>query len=261
MNILARYIVPTTTTFIMSMCGMCVAPSALGQGSRPGTVIGATSMIDDAPGKSKAGSELEHSKLKIPAAPIVQSSADRIKLGVQMAQDLMKAMKFSESLAKLAELDGVSDKTASDIYLIERTRVAVASSAGDQTLLNRSLEAVIATGQAPANETIEFAELLARNYFNQKNFPKAITWSTRYFNEGGTDVGMRRALVLSYYLNNDYARATQEVSADIQAEEKAGIKPSEEQLRVLISSAQKLDDKVAYATALEKYAAYYPKAK
>ena len=260
MKYLARCITPITPTLVMVL-GMSFASCVLGQGSAPGTIIGATSMIDDAPGKSKAGSELERSKLKTPPTPKAQTSRDRIKLAVQMAQDLMKAMKFSESLAKLAELDSFAEKTASDVYLIERTRVAVASSAGDQTLLNRALEAVIATGQAPANEQTEFAELLARNYFNQRNFAKAITWATRYFSEGGTDAGIRRALVLSYYLNNDYARATQEVSADIQAEERAGTRPSEEQLRVLVSSAQKLDDKPAYAIALEKYATYYPKKK
>ena len=257
----ARYITLTATTLIIVVLGMSFAPCVLGQGSAPGTIIGATSMIDDAPGKSKAGSELERSKLKTPPTPQAQTSTDRVKLAVQMAQDLMGAMKFPESLVTLAELDSVADKTASDIYLIERTRVAVASLTGDQILLNRSIEAVIASGQAPATERTEFCELLVRNYFNQKNFPKAIAWSTRYFSEGGTDADIRRALVLSYYLNNDYARATQEVSADIQAEERAGIRPSEEQLRVLVSSAQKLDDKAAYATALEKYAAYYPKKK
>ncbi len=257
----ARYTTPTATALIMVVLGMSFAPCVLGQGSAPGTIIGATSMIDDAPGKSKAGLELERSKLKTLPTLKAQTSTDRVKLAVQMAQDLMRAGKYPESLVTLARLDSVADKSASDIYLIERTRVAVASITSDKILLNRSIEAVIASGQIAANERTEFSELLARNYFNQKNFPKAITWSRRYFSEGGTDVDMRRALVLSYYLNNDYARATQEVSADIQAEERAGIKPSEEQLRVLVSSAQKLDDKAAYATALEKYAAYYPKKK
>ena len=250
----ARYTTPTATALIMVVLGMSFAPCVLGQGSAPGTIIGATSMIDDAPGKSKAGLELERSKLKTLPTLKAQTSTDRVKLAVQMAQDLMRAGKYPESLVTLARLDSVADKSASDIYLIERTRVAVASITSDKILLNRSIEIA-------ANERTEFSELLARNYFNQKNFPKAITWSRRYFSEGGTDVDMRRALVLSYYLNNDYARATQEVSADIQAEERAGIKPSEEQLRVLVSSAQKLDDKAAYATALEKYAAYYPKKK
>ena len=119
----------------------------------------------------------------------------------------------------------------------------------------------MASGQAPANERIEFTELLARTHFNQKNFSKAIAWSTRYFSEGGNDAGIRRALVLSYYLNNDYARAAREVGADIQIEEQAGRKPSEEQLRLLASCAQKQDNKAAYASAMAKYAAYYPRTK
>ena len=258
MKLLARYVTPT---FFLAVLAMSFAPCVSGQGVREGSIIGATTMINDAPGKSKAALELERAILKEPAAGKVPPSTDRLKRAVQAAQDLLKAQKYAESLARLAELDIVTDKTANDIYLVARTRVAIASSSGDQALLIRSLEAVMASGQAPASERIEFSELLARNYFNQKSFPNAISWATRYFSEGGSDTGMRRALVLSYYLNKDYARAAAEVGADIQGEEQAGRKPSEEQLRLLVSCAQKLDNKVAYASALEKYATYYPKPK
>ena len=241
----------------LAMLGLSFSPIALSQGSRPGTIIGATSMIDDAPGKSKAAMELERAMSKAPAAPTVQPSLDRVKLAIQTAQDLMKARKYPESLATLAELDGIANKTDADNYLIERTRIAVASFSNDKTLLIHSLEMAVDLPATPANERVEFCEMLALTYFNQKDFPKTIVWSIRYFKEGGSDMAMRRALVLAYYLSNDFARATQEVSADIQMEEQTGGKPSEEQLRLLVSCAQKLDDKVAYASALEKYAAYY----
>lgn len=258
MNHLARYVMPS---LILAVLGMSFAPRILGQGTQAGSIIGATTMINDAPGTSKAASELERAMLREPATSKVPPSTDTLKLAVQKAQDLLKAGKYPESLVMLAELDIIAGKTDSDRYLIERTRVAVASSSGDQALLVRSLEAVIASGQAPATERKEFSELLTRSYFNQKDFPKAIAWSTRYFDEGGSDAGIRRAMVLSYYLTNNYVRAGQEITADIQGEEQAGRKPSEEQLRLLVSCAQKLDDKAAYASALEKYAAYYSKAK
>ena len=175
-----------------------------------------------------------------------------------MAQDAMKAAKYAEARAKLAELDALADKSADEAYMIERTRVAVASLSSDEAQLIESLEGVMDATQLSAAERIEFSELLVRTYFNRKNYPKAAGWATRYFGCGGKEASVRRAQVLSYYLNNEFARANSEISADIQAIEKAGSKPTEEQLRLLVSCAKKLEDKTAYASALEKYAAYYP---
>ena len=128
-------------------------------------------------------------------------------------------------------------------------------------MLLKSLEIVLDSGKLSVTESIEFSELLTRKYFNQKDFAKTIAWATRYFGYGGNDAALRRALVLSYYLNNEFDRASEEVSLDIQMAEIAGAKPTEEQLRLLVSCAQKRDDKVAYASAVQKYAAYYPKTK
>ena len=246
-------------SLLLLMCGLSIAPCVLAGTVPASSVVGAQSS-DDIPLKSGPGSALDRAKSKTPATSALPS-ADWAKAAVQMAQDLMKAGKYPEALAKLTELDSVAAKTPNDVYLIERTRVAAASHLSDQTLLIHSLEAVMASGQAPVDERVEFAELLARTYFNRRDFSGAIAWSTRYFNEGGHDPAIRRALLLSHYLNNDFARAAQGVAADIREQEQAGKKPSEEQLRLLVSCAQKLDDKVAYASALEKYAAHYPKAK
>lgn len=183
---------------------------------------------------------------------------DPVMPAVKQAQELMQAKKFPEALARLAELDALASKTAEERYLIERIRVAIASLANDDTLLVKSIEAVLASGQAPPKERVEFSYLLARKYFNQKNYPRAISWSTHYFDAGGNDGSIRRALVLSYYLNNDFSRAQEEIGADIQAEEIAGNKPTEEQLRLMVSCAQKLDDKAALASAMAKFAMYYP---
>ncbi len=236
------------------------SPVAQSQGAvQPGTIVGAQSP-DDASVRAKM--EVEKARLKA----IEERKASRtqslnlVKPAVKTAQELMQAKKYPEALARLADLDALAGKTVEEIYLIERTRIALASLVNDDVLLIKSLDAALSSGQAPPKERIELIDVLVRKYFNQKNFSQVITWSTRYFDSGGKDSSIRRAQLLSYYLNNDFARAKLEVVADIQAEETAGKRPSEEQLRLLVSCAQKLDDKVAYASAMEKYAMYYPKA-
>ena len=251
---------PATIIAILIATGLgMTGTSRVVAGTVPaGTAVGAQSS-DDIPIKSGPGAGSERARAVAPAAnQSATPSADWAKAAVQMAQDLIKDGKYPEALAKLADLDKVEGKSGNDVYLIERTRVAIASLTADQALLVRSMEAVMASGYAPLAERLEFSEQLARTYFNQKKYPQAIEWATRYFNDGGKDVALRRGLVFSYYLNGDNARAAQEVGADIRAEEQAGRKPSEEQLRLLVSCTRKLDNKADYASALEKYSAHYP---
>jgi hypothetical protein len=253
----ARYVM---LALVAALPAIGFSPAARAQGTAPGTVVGAPTS-DDVVVRPKLDVEMSRLKASTQTSPVVQRPVDLVTPAVKSAQDLMQAKKYPEALLKLSELDALADKSAGETFLIERTRVALASLAGDEALLIKSMEAVVASGQAPANERLEFAEVLVRKYFNQKNYPKAIAWSTRYFEEGGNDAAIRRAQVFSYYFNNDYARAGIEVGIDIDAEEKAGKIPSEEQLRLLVSCAQKQDDKAAYASAIKKYATYYPTAR
>ena len=50
---------------------------------------------------------------------------------LQAAQDLIKAGKYKEALAKVRDADGVANKTANESFTIERMRIAAASGAGD----------------------------------------------------------------------------------------------------------------------------------
>ena len=238
--------------------GLVMFGSAYAMDTLPASPFLVAQSSDDYTERAKRAVEL--GLLKEVEKPLSKSPKrlDLVKPAVKQAQELMQAGKFPEALARLAELDALVGKTDAENYLIERTRVAIASLANDDALLVKSLEAVLATGQASPTERMEFISLLARKYFNQKNYSKSIAWSTRHFEEGGNDSSMRRALVLSYYLDNDFARARQEIGADIQAEEAAGRKPAEEQLRLLASCAQKLNDRITYIGAMEKLAKYYP---
>jgi hypothetical protein len=175
------------------------------------------------------------------------------------AQELSKAKKFREALARIGELDAVGGKTAAETFAIERTRSAIALMAGDETTAARSLEAVIAAGRLPPTEQVKFIQALAGAYYRQHDYAKTIQWLQRYQKEGGDDPRMGELLLQTYYLNNDFAHAAQEVRAAIHAAEKSGARPPEEQLRLLASCALKQGDKAGYLEALEKFVAYYPK--
>ncbi|WP_211451974.1 tetratricopeptide repeat protein [Collimonas antrihumi] len=182
-----------------------------------------------------------------------------IGLPLQAAQALVKEEKYKEALAKIAETDAVANKTAYEIYSVDRLRGATAARAGDTKLAGASFEAVIASGRLTPDEQAKIVKALGSLYYDAQNYPKAIEWFSRSLKENGNDPQTRTLLIQSYYLGNDIPRATSELQKDIAADESAGRAPSEINLKLLISCALKTNDKAAYLVALEKLTTYYPK--
>lgn len=182
-----------------------------------------------------------------------------IGIPLQAAQALIKEEKYKEALAKIAETDAVANKTAYEIYSIDRLRGATAARAGDTKLAGTSFEAVVASGRLEPAEQAKIVKALGSLYYEAQNYPKAIEWLSRSLKENGNDPQTRTLLIQSYYLSNDIPRTTSELQKDIAADESAGRAPSEMNLKLLISCALKTNDKAAYLTALEKLTTYYPK--
>jgi hypothetical protein len=178
---------------------------------------------------------------------------------LQGAQDDIKKGKYKDALAKIRDAEAVSGKTSYESYMIEYMRAAAAQGAGDSALAAKSYEAVINSGHVTGAAQTKIVQVLGEMYYQAKEYPKAIIWLTRYINDGGDDARMRPLLINAYYLNGEYARAGKETLAQIQADEKAGRSPSDEQLQMLASCAIKQNDKAGYVQALEKMVTYHPK--
>jgi tetratricopeptide (TPR) repeat protein len=178
---------------------------------------------------------------------------------LQAAQELVKAQKGREALAKVAEADAVAGKTPFETYLVERVRASAALAANDVPAAIRALEAVIASGRLTPPEQLQMVQALGSAYYSQKDYARAIEWTARYFKEGGNDPRSRQMLIQAYYQRGDYANAAQELLADLHEAERAGTPPPEERLRLLANSYLKMDDSTRYRFALEKLVTYYPK--
>ena len=178
---------------------------------------------------------------------------------LQAAQDLLKAHKPKEALARVQEADAVANKTPFESYLVERMRASAAAGAGDVPLAIKSFEAVIASGRLDHAELLAMTQALAGSYFRAKDYPKAVAWAARYREEGGTDPDMRVVLIQAYYFNNEFEHAAQEALNDVQASEKEGKAPGEDRLQILANCYLKMNDANRYAYALEKLVTYYPK--
>src|SRR5262249_44429706 len=123
----------------------------------------------------------------------------------------------------------------------------------------KAFEQVLASGRLPPAEQLKIVEAVAGTYYRAKEYPKAITWATRYLKDGGTSPQVHTVLIQSYYLSGDFGNAAKQLHSDIQADEKAGQRPAEDKLQFLASAYLKQNDNAGYSTTLEKLVAYYPK--
>jgi len=178
---------------------------------------------------------------------------------LQAAQELIKAQRYKEALAKVRDADAVGGKNANESFMVERMRIAAASGAGDVDMAARSFEALSASPRIPAAEKIRMIESITGGYYRAKEYAKSMQWGQRYFREGGTSPAIRTLLIQSQYLSGDFAGAARELTTEIQAAERAGTPPAEDRLKLLLNAALKMNDNNAYVFAMEKLVTYYPK--
>ena len=202
------------------------------------------------------------SGLLLCAAPTVYAQEKvRPEVGkpLQQAQEMLKAKRYREALAKLREADGVGGKTPNESYQIEWTRANAALGAGDSETAAKAFEAVIASGKAPANAQLSIIDTLVKLYANNRDYASALKWGNRYFKEGGTNPQIRTQMIQAHFQSGDFANAAKESLADINADEKAGRTPAEEKLQLLANSYLRQKNNTGYTATVEKMLNYYPK--
>ena len=176
---------------------------------------------------------------------------------LQAAEALIKSGKYREALGKVREADAVGGKSGAETTMIERMRLAAASGAGDADTAARSFDA-LSTGMNGA-EKLRTIESIAGNYYRAKEYAKAQQWYARYFKEGGTSSANRTLMIQTQYLSGDFAGASKELIAEIQAAERSGAVPSEDRINLLMNAAVRQKDVNGEAFALERLVTYYPK--
>ncbi len=173
-------------------------------------------------------------------------------------QPLMTAKNFAEVQNRIAQAEALPNLTPYEQFVLNRMRVALGVATNNNAMTLPAMEAVLASGRLQPAERLNFIEALATTHFNAKNYPKAIEYFKLYQAEGGAPEKVRRPIGVANYLNKDYAAAKDALAPYVADLERAGKVPSDEDLRLLASSAiQAKDDKV-YLLALEKLVTHYP---
>jgi hypothetical protein len=175
---------------------------------------------------------------------------------VQAAQEMLKAKKAKEALAKAREADAVPNKTPYETYVVQLTLGQAAGGAGDPAAAAAALEAAAAV--APSGKGQLFAAA-AGQYYLAKNYAKSADIYEKYKAEGGNDPALYTVYIQSLYLGGNFAQAAKELNAGIRAAELAGEAPPEQSLQIAADIANKQKDSNAYLSAMEKLVTFYPK--
>ncbi len=176
---------------------------------------------------------------------------------LQAAQEMIKAQRYREALAKVREAEAAGPRNANETYLIERMRMSAAAGAGDMETAAGSLEAIGARMSGP--DKLRMVESIAVGYYRAQLYAKSMQWSQRYLREGGTSPAIRTMLIQSQYLSGDFSGAAKELMNEIQAAERSGSPPAEERLKLLLNAATRQGDNNTVVYAIEKLVTYYPK--
>ena len=195
----------------------------------------------------------------VPNAHAQEKVRPEVGKPLQQAQDMFKAKRYKEALAKLREADAVAGKTANESYQIEWARANAALGAGESDTAAKAFEAVITSGKAPASAQLSIIDTLVKLYANNRDYASALKWGVRYYKEGGTSPQIRTQMIQAYFQSGDFANAAKESLADISADEKAGRTPSEEKLQLLANSYLRQKNNTGYTATIEKLLNYYPK--
>jgi hypothetical protein len=203
--------------------------------------------------KAVASTALAFALCSVASVASAESLRPEVGRPLQAAQDALKAKRYADAAAKVREADAASGKTPNEQVTIERMRAAVAAASGDVA----TEVAVINSGKLPANEQIRMVQSVAGQYYTQRDFANAATWTQRYFKEGGTDPQMRTILLQAYYQAGDCGNVSKMLAGDLTDD--SGRAPPEDQLQMLYGCYLKNKDVNGSALAVEKLVAFYPK--
>jgi tetratricopeptide (TPR) repeat protein len=171
---------------------------------------------------------------------------------------LLDAKNYTEVKNRLTQAEAIANKTPYETYVLNRMKLSLATATNDEQGMTSALEAILASGKLPQADQANFTQALAGTYFNAKNYPKAIEWYKKAQEISPNADAVNGPLVRAYYLSGDYANSIKIQRPMLEAMEKAGKTPSQEDLRLYASAAGKVKDDAAYLWGLEQLASYYP---
>jgi hypothetical protein len=190
---------------------------------------------------------------------LAQAQGMRPEVGkpLQQANELLRAGKAKEAMAKVREAEAVGGKTAAEQLTLDRMKAAVAQRAGEPATAAAALESLY--GKVGGGEQAQVAEQIAFAYSQMRDWPRTQQWIQKAQAAGGGSAQLRQLASYVQSQTGDYAAIGREAQAAVSAAEQGGRRPDEGDLLRLADAQQRSNNINGYVNTLEKLVIYYPK--
>lgn len=202
--------------------------------------------------------------LLAPAAQAAEKEANKITTKevakpLKAAQEAMQKKQWDTALGEIKKAQAVEKKTPFEAYQIDEFMGYVLIQQKKFGEAAPVFERMLNSGLMPADQVDERTKTVAQLYFQIKDYNKAATWSKKWLEKHPGTEDMSILLGQSQYLLNDYKSAAATMGNVVNNAEKAGRKPDENWIQIVMSSHFKTDNRDGIGDALKKMVRYYPK--
>ncbi len=175
------------------------------------------------------------------------------------AKQLLAGHQYGPALAQVNAAAAVRGLTANESFIVQEMRGAIAQQSGQVALAAKTYADMLASGRVPAAEQPKLYMAEASMAYQMKNYPNVVAWTQKYLHAGGRAPEMNMLLIQAYYLQGDYPNAARLQTAQIAAMQKAGQRPTEQELQLLARSQEEMHDTLGFGNTMTLLVTYYPK--
>lgn len=184
-----------------------------------------------------------------------------VAVPLKAAQEAMQKKQWDVALTEIKKAAAVDKKTPFEAYQIDEFMGFVLIQQKKFGEAAPVFERMLNSGLMPPEQVDERTKTVAQLYFQMKDYTKAAQWSKKWLDKHPNTEDMGILLGQSQYLLNDYKNAAETMKNVVNNAEKAGRKPDENWIQIVMSSYFKMEpqDKNGIGEALKKMVRYYPK--
>jgi tetratricopeptide (TPR) repeat protein len=174
------------------------------------------------------------------------------------AQEAMKNNQMDQALSLTREALSVSQLTPVERAFVMRTQAAAAVRAKNWDLAIESLEFLVTSPDVPQADKRSMLESLMNASLQKKDNARAVKWGRQYLQDGGTNPGIRLAMIQTLSVMGEHKQVLQEVQEKMRLDAAAGQKTPEQELRLMAISYRQLKDDAGYMSTLQRLVHDYP---
>jgi hypothetical protein len=174
------------------------------------------------------------------------------------AQELDKAKKLKEAIAKVQEAQAISGKTPFEELKINEFLAYLEQRSGDNAGAAKAYEATLESGQLSQQQQQQRLDQIIKLYSTAKNYPKVIQLGGRYLKDFGGNTDIALQVAQAYYIQKDYSHAIEATQNLIKIAAQNGKPAQEEWLKLLMACQYALNKDQDQMATLEQLLIHYP---